>query len=166
MDVEPAKFFVHSHIRPQYACRACETITAPVPPAVIDGGIAAVGLLTWVMIGKYLDHLPPYRLEQIAAPDGVILSRSLADWVGRLGVATDRLVRHLRQRHSLHADETPVPQPDPGSGKTKKAYLWAYRSNDLQPGPGSSSSTIKPVVAAGMPGSFARTPVGRRLRGL
>jgi len=21
------------------------------------------------------------------------------------------------------------------SGKTKKAYLWAYRSNDLQPGP-------------------------------
>ena len=24
---------------------------------------------------------------------------------------------------------------DPGSGKTKKAYLWAYRSNDLEPGP-------------------------------
>jgi len=22
-----------------------------------------------------------------------------------------------------------------GAGKTKKAYLWAYRSNDLQPGP-------------------------------
>jgi hypothetical protein len=35
----------------------------------------------------------------------------------------------------LHADETPVPQLDPGGGKTKKAYLWAYRSNDLQPGP-------------------------------
>ena len=29
----------------------------------------------------------------------------------------------------------PVPQLDPGSGKTRKAYLWAYRSNDLQPGP-------------------------------
>ncbi|MGZ4992384.1 MAG: IS66 family transposase zinc-finger binding domain-containing protein, partial [Methylobacter sp.] len=25
LDVEPAKFFVHRHIRPQYACRACET---------------------------------------------------------------------------------------------------------------------------------------------
>jgi len=141
LDVEPAKFFVHRHIRPQYACRACETITAaPIPPAVIDGGMAAVGLLTWVMISKYLDHLPLYRLEQIAARDGVILSRStLADWVGRLGVAlaplADRLVWHLLQRDSLHADETPVPQLDPGSGKTKKAYLWAYRSNDLQPGP-------------------------------
>jgi len=141
LDVEPAKFFVHRHIRPQYACRACETVTAaPIPPAVIDGGMAAVGLLTWVMIDKYLDHLPLYRLEQIAARDGVILSRStLADWVGRIGVAlqplADRLVWHLRQRSSLHADETPVPQLDPGSGKTKKAYLWAYRSNDLQPGP-------------------------------
>ena len=47
LDVEPAKFFVHRHIRPQYACRACESITAaPIPPAVIDGGMAAVGLLT------------------------------------------------------------------------------------------------------------------------
>ncbi len=141
LDVEPAKFFVHRHIRPQYACRSCETITAaPIPPAVIDGGMAATGLLTWVMISKFLDHLPLYRLEQIAARDGVILSRStLADWVGRLGVAlqplADRLAWHVLQRGSLHADETPVPQLDPGNGKTKKAYLWAYRSNDLQPGP-------------------------------
>ena len=141
LDVEPAKFFVHRHIRPQYACRHCETIkAAPIPPAVIDGGMAAVGLLSWVMISKFLDHLPLYRLEQIAARDGVNLSRStLADWVGRLGVAlqplADRLAWHLLQRDSLHADETPVPQLDPGNGKTKKAYLWAYRSNDLQPGP-------------------------------
>ena len=50
------------------ACRTCETISAaPIPPAVIDGGMAAPGLLTWVMIGKFLDHLPLYRLEQIAA---------------------------------------------------------------------------------------------------
>ena len=39
-DVEPAQFFVHRPIRPQYACRACETMTASlIPPAVIDGGI-------------------------------------------------------------------------------------------------------------------------------
>ena len=35
----------------------------------------------------------------------------------------------------LHADETPVQQLDPGKGKTKRAYLWAYRSNDLDEGP-------------------------------
>jgi transposase len=47
----------------------------------------------------------------------------------------DRLAWHLLQGNTLHADETPVPQLDPGNGKTRKAYLWAYRSNDLQPGP-------------------------------
>lgn len=141
LDVEPAKFFVHRHIRPQYACRACETITAAaIPPAVIDGGMAAPGLLTWVMVGKFMDHLPLYRLEQIAARAQVPLARStLADWVGRTGVAlqplVDRLSDLLRERSVLHADETPVPQLDPGNGKTKKAYLWAYRSSDLEPGP-------------------------------
>lgn len=141
LDVEPARFFVHRHIRPQYACRACETVSAaPIPPAVIDGGMAAVGLYVWVLIGKYLDHLPLYRLEQIAARDRVILSRStMAEWVGRIGVAlqplADRLASLLLERGVLHADETPVQQLDPGRGKTKRAYLWAYRSNVLETGP-------------------------------
>ena len=141
LDVEPTKFFVHRHIRPQYACRNCETITAaPIPPAIIDGGMAAVGLLVWVLISKYLDHLPLYRLEQIAARDQVILARTtMAEWVGRTGVAlqplVDRLIELLLKRGTLHVDETPVPQLDPGSGKTKRAYLWAYRSNDLEEGP-------------------------------
>jgi len=44
LDVEPGKFFVHRHIRRQYACRNCETITAaPIPPAIIDGGFASLG---------------------------------------------------------------------------------------------------------------------------
>lgn len=141
LDVEPARFFVHRHIRPQYACRACETVTAaPIAPAVIDGGMAAVGLLAWVVVGKFMDHLPLYRLEGIAARCGVPLARStLAEWVGRLGVALDplaqRLAELLRQRTILHADETPVRQLDPGSGKTHRAYLWAYRSNALDTGP-------------------------------
>lgn len=49
LDVEPAKFFVHRHIRPQYACKTCETVTAAaIPPAIIDGCMAAPGLLSWV----------------------------------------------------------------------------------------------------------------------
>jgi transposase len=141
LDVEPAKFFVHRHIRPQYACRSCETVMAePVPPAVIDGGMAAPGLLAWITTCKYLDHLPLYRIAQIAAREEVTLSLStLAEWVGRVGVAlqplVDRLIWHLLQGRVLHADETPVAQLDPGSGKTQRAYLWAYRSNDFELGP-------------------------------
>jgi transposase len=141
LDIEPARFFVVRHIRPQYACRQCETITAaPVAPAVIDGSLAAPGLLAWVATGKYLDHLPLYRLEQIAARQQVSLSRStMSEWIGRMGFAlqplADRLTELLKQRHVLHADETPVKQLDPGAGKTKRAYLWSYRSNDLDTGP-------------------------------
>lgn len=141
LDVKPAEFFVHRHIRPQYACRACETVVAePVPPAVIDGGMATPGLLAWITTAKYLDHLPLYRIAQIAAREGVTLSLStLAEWIGRVGVAlqplVDRLIFHLLQGRVLHADETPVAQLDPGSGKTQRAYLWAYRSNDFELGP-------------------------------
>ncbi|STB69033.1 IS66 family transposase [Chromobacterium violaceum] len=141
LDVEPARFFVIRHIRPQYACRSCETVqAAPVAPAVIDGGLAAPGLLAWVAISKYLDHLPLYRIEQIAERQQVPLARStLSEWIDRLGVAlqplSDRLADQLRERNSLHADETPVQQLDPGKGKTKRAYLWAFRSNDLDGGP-------------------------------
>ena len=141
LDVEPARFFVHRHIRPQYACRPCETVTAaPIPPAVIDGGLAAVGLLAWIAVCKYLDHLPLYRIEQIAARQGVPLARStLSEWIGRIGVAlqplADRLAELLRERSCMHADETPVRQLDPGNGKTRQAYLWAYRSNALDDGP-------------------------------
>jgi transposase len=141
LDVEPAKFTVIRHIRPQYACRACETITAAlVPAAVIDGGMATPGLLAWVAVSKYADHLPLYRLEQIAARQDVPLARStLAEWMGRIGVAlqplADRLAEWLRQEPVLHGDETPVEQLDPGSGKTKRAYLWAYRNNGLGAGP-------------------------------
>lgn len=141
LDIEPARFFVNRHIRPQFACRACERIeAAPIPAAIIDGGMASSGLFAWLIISKYVEHLPLYRLAHIAARQGVSLSRStLAEWVGRIGVAlqplVDRLVELLLLRGVLHADETPVAQLEPGSGKTRRAYLWVYRSNDLEHGP-------------------------------
>ncbi len=83
------------------------------------------------MISKYVDHLPLYRLELIADRDNVTLARStLAEWAGRMDVAlqplVDRLSWHLLQGNMLHADETPIAQLEPGRGKTRKAYLWAY----------------------------------------
>jgi transposase len=156
LDVEPARFFVHRHIRPQYACRHCETVTAaPIPPAVIDGGLAAPGLHAWVLTQSYLDHLPLYRIEKISGRHGVPLARStLAQWVGELGVGlqplAERLAARLREGRVLHADETPVQQFDPGQGRTRRAYLWAYRSNDLENAPRSSSSMTKPAAAARM----------------
>jgi len=39
LDVEPAKFFVHRHIRPQYACRPCVSNRALIEPP--NRGVAA-----------------------------------------------------------------------------------------------------------------------------
>ena len=36
----------------------------------------------------------------------------------------------------LHADETPIGLLDPGAGKTKKAYMWAYARGAFEPDPG------------------------------
>jgi transposase len=132
LDCEPLKFFVRKDIYPQYACRACQTIVAePVAPAILDRGMAAPGLLAQVVIQKYTDHLPLYRQEAIFARSGIELSRTtLAEWIGVIGLRlqplVDALHAHLLTEPVLHADETPVAQLDPGAGKTKRAYLFAY----------------------------------------
>jgi transposase len=134
LDCEPARFFVRKHIYPTYACRACETITvASVPPAIIERGRPAPGLLAHVLVSKYADHLPLYRQSQIATRSGVELPRStLADWVSAAGAALAPLVAAMRQEllcePVVHADETPVAMLDPGAGQTRRAYLFAYRS--------------------------------------
>ncbi|HEU4709228.1 MAG TPA: IS66 family transposase, partial [Methylophilaceae bacterium] len=81
-----------------------------------------------------------YRLEALTARYGLMIPRStMAEWVGRIGVAlaplSGRLAVLLKQRQVLHADETPVQQLDPGKGHTKRAYLWAYRSGAYERGP-------------------------------
>ena len=158
LTVKPAVFSVERHHYLKYACRCCETVVAaPVPPAIIDGGSVTIELLVWLVINKYVDHLPLYRLEKIGDRHGVPLPRSnLAAWIGKIGVALEPLARRLaellRERSCLHADETTVAQLEPKSGKTKRAYMWVYRSNDLDGRP--------PIVVfdyqTGRSGSHAR----------
>jgi len=139
LDVIPMRFFVRRDVYPQYACRACETIVAePVAPAILERSLAAPGLLAQVAIHKYADHLPLYRQEAILARHGIELKRTtLAEWIGVIGLRLQPLVDTLRARALqsavLHADETPVAQLDPGAGKTKRAYLFAYRTVDTAP---------------------------------
>lgn len=110
----------------------------PVAPAVIDRGMAGPSVLAQLTIAKYVDHLPLYRQEAIFQRHGIELSRTtLSEWIGRIGVTLEPLAHRLRERlllhRILHADETPVQQLDPGSGKTKRAYLFAYRSGEGEP---------------------------------
>lgn len=134
LDIIPAKLFVRRHVRPKYCCRHCEQLhTAALPAQPIDKGIAAPGLIAQVATGKYLNHQPLYRQEAEFGRLGVLIPRStMAGWFGELEVLIEPLVQRLIEiliaQSLLHADETPVPVLDPGSGKTATGYLWVYRS--------------------------------------
>ena len=137
LDYTPGTFTVEQHVRGKWVCDHCETLTqAPVPAQVIDKGLPTASLLAHVLIAKYGDHLPLYRQEKIFGRAGMEIPRStLADWVGRCGVALQPLVDALReqlhQQRVLHADETPVAMLSPRKGKTHKAYVWAYTSTSF-----------------------------------
>jgi transposase len=142
LDIVPAEFFVHRHIYGKWACRCCQRqgierlVQEPVDPQIIDGGIPASGLVAHTLISRFVDHLPYYRQEAINARSGVHTPRStLAAWAGHAGAAMQPLYeahkRFVQSCPVLHADETPVAMLDPGAGKTKRAYIWAYARGEL-----------------------------------
>jgi len=132
LDVVPAEFFVHRHVYGKWACRCCQRLVQEAAGAqIIEGGMPAPGLLAHTLISRFVDHLPYYRQESINARAGVHTPRStLAQWSGRTGAVLEPLYeaqkRFVLQARVLHADETPVAMLDPGRGKTKRAYVWAY----------------------------------------
>jgi transposase len=142
LDIVPAQFFVHRHIRGKWACRCCELLVQePVAPQIIDAGMPAAGLVAHTLVNRFVDHLPYYRQEQINARSGVHTPRStLAAWSGRGGAALQPLFDVQREfvlgAQVLHADETPVNMLDPGAGKTRRAYVWAYARGGFDALPG------------------------------
>ena len=142
LDIVPAEFFVHRHIRGKWACKCCERLVQePVDPQIIDKGVPTAGLVAHTLVGHFVDHLPYYRLEQINARSGVHTPRStLASWSGAGGASLVPLYEALRgfvlSAAVLHADETPVRMLAPGTGKTVKAYVWAYARGEHDGTPG------------------------------
>ncbi|MEO6277375.1 IS66 family transposase [Roseateles sp.] len=147
LDVVPAEFFVHRHIRGKWVCKCCNQqgegrlVQAPVAPQIIDKGLPTAGLVAHTLVAHFVDHLPYYRLEQVNARSGVHTPRStLASWAGAGGASLKPLFEAHRAfvlgAKVLHADETPVRMLDPGAGKTAKAYVWAYARGEHDGTPG------------------------------
>jgi transposase len=82
------------------------------------------------MVGKYCDHLPLYRQEQIYRQrHGVHLPRqSLTRWVELAAQWLKPIYEQIRTGVMgggyVQVDETPVDYLEPGHGKTKQGYLW------------------------------------------
>ena len=161
LDVVPSQFRVLVTRRPKYACRACTdgVVQAPVPPRLIEGGLPTEAMVAHVLTSKYADYLPLYRQHQILTRQGIEIDRScLADWAGHGAFALKpivaRMLEHLKQSAQLFCDETTAPVLDPGSGKTKKGYLWAL-ARDQRPWAGPDPPGVVYVYAPGRGGEHA-----------
>jgi transposase len=136
----PASFRVVRHVRPRLACSCCERMAqAPAPSRPIARSFAGPGLLSHVMVSKYLDHQPLYRQCQIYERENVSLSEStVGDWVGGvhqlLRPLLEALRRHVFSAGKLHTDDTPINVLAPGTGKTRQARLWVYARDDRPSG--------------------------------
>ena len=83
LDRIPAQLIRRRTIRPVYGCNCCKDqsqVQAPMTPQVIEKGLCGSGLLAHVVLSKYIEHPPLYRVQQELARNGVEITRtSLAD---------------------------------------------------------------------------------------
>lgn len=166
LEYVPASLLVIEHVRLTYACRACEkqratptttsaaTTAGALPPPLTAGastfataakpaqplpkGLPGPGLLAHVIVSKYGDHLPLYRLEQIFRRAGVSLARqTLADWLPACAQLLQPLYQLLRERvwqgWVVGTDDTPVAVQEPGSGQTRTGRVWVYVGDAFAP---------------------------------
>jgi transposase len=134
LDYQPGKFFWRETVRPKYVRRddrALPPVVAPAPARVADGCLAAPGLLAQLLVSKYADHLPFYRLQMIFwQRQGVFIARQqMVLWTGQCVALLEAIVMVIKQevQHSpyVQVDETPVRYLDPERpGRCGQGYLW------------------------------------------
>jgi len=136
LEYKPAVFFVNQYIRPKYACPNCPDngiATAPMPSRPIDKGIAGPGLLAYIIVSKYVDHLPLYRLQQMFQRYQININRStMAGWIAQLCGYLEALYREMKrqlieQAFLIQADETTLKvQNDTVKDKCDLGYMWPF----------------------------------------
>ena len=113
-------------------------ISAPKPPPPLAKGLPGAGLLAYLIVSKYFDHLPLYRLEHILKRQGLPLSRStMCDWMAASAEALrplyDLMVSQVLQSAWLHTDDTPVKNQGHAPGTTALSRFWIYWGDRTHP---------------------------------
>ena len=139
LDAVPPQLYVIDHRRAKYGCRHCRetVVAADMPAQPIDKGLAAPGLLAEVLVNKYQDHLPLYRLSQRFWRMGIVLPRStLCGWVMACAGLLAPLVQRMSKRDlipcgHLFSDDTPIRvlEREEGAGKTGRFWIYTGKGN-------------------------------------
>ena len=134
LDYEPGKLFVNQYIRPKYAKpNGGGILIAPLPNFIVQRGMAGAGLLAWIVVQKFVDHLPLYRqIEQFKRFGMPVPSSTMSDWVAmslkELTPLYEVLKKKIISSNYLQADETPIKVLDnTKKGETHRGFYWVYR---------------------------------------
>jgi len=136
LDYQPSAFFITEYARPKLACPHCNdgVAQAALPARPIEKGRPGPGLLAQVVTGKYADHLPLYRQEQIFARHDVAISRrTLAEWNGAVAdllapIVTTIWQEQIRPGAWIQTDDTTLDVQQPGTAAgVRQGHLWVYR---------------------------------------
>ena len=110
-----------------------EVFIAALPARLIEKGLPGVGLLVHLLLSRFEDHLPFYRLEKIFRErHGVPIARqSMVDWTEQLATWLQPIFREMKVESFasgyLQGDETPVRYLDRDEpGRSCQGYLFAY----------------------------------------
>jgi transposase len=137
LDYIPGKLIARKYIRPKYAVDEGEytkILQAPPVDSPIKKGIPEAGLITKIIIDKYVDHMPEYRQNQHWKREGVYFATSsLNNWTSKACKLIEPLYKvHLERVLSsnyIQADETPIQVLDSEKpGSSHRGYYWLYCS--------------------------------------
>lgn len=135
LEIVAAEIFVKRYVRYKYALPKEEgVIIGQMPKLPIHKSNASASLLAFLLIGKYLDHLPWYRQLQQFKRNGLSLSDSTVNnWFKGVSELLRPLYRLMVEialaSKYLQVDESTIPVQDPEKkGSTHTGYFWVYHS--------------------------------------
>lgn len=136
LEIKPLSVFVRRIVRPKYALPNEEgVVIAELPSLPIPKGNASASLLAFILISKFVDHLPLYRLLQIFKRQELIISKStIGGWVAKTSELLQPLYdsykrKFLEDADYIQADESPIKVQDKIKKKTThRGFMWVYRN--------------------------------------
>jgi len=143
LEYRPGKLIVNVYKRPKYGASDSDVegpgvIIAPMPDHPIDRCKADVGLLSYIIVSKFADHLPLYRQNGIFAREGVDIPRATqTSWVLQTYEAIRPLGEALKmavlESDVIFTDDSTIPLLVKGRGEVQKAKLWVYVRGGMDP---------------------------------
>lgn len=141
LEAVPASVYIAKTIRHKVILRSDvenklpedrKILTPALPLEPVERCIAGASVLTDIIIGKFMYHLPFYRQIQQYKEAGITISDStMGDWyeaaVERLKLLYDLLRKQILQSEYIQIDESVVPVIDNEKHKARKGYEWCVR---------------------------------------